>query len=164
MSSSVAVMKDGVLQQTGTPEALYDYPRTRFVASFLGAANLVEAKVLSVDRGGTEHGKQLSQFELETDWGAQFAAIGQTEYFAGKRVTTAVRPEGVKLASSSRGREPGSWSGVVESVQFLGDAVDYRVRVRDQVLRCRCDRSQHFSVGEAVGLELRIKACTVLVD
>jgi iron(III) transport system ATP-binding protein len=36
MSSSVAVMREGVIEQLGTPEELYDYPRTRFVASFLG--------------------------------------------------------------------------------------------------------------------------------
>jgi iron(III) transport system ATP-binding protein len=163
MSSSVAVMKDGVVQQHGTPEGLYDYPRTRFVASFLGAANLVEARVLSVANGG---GTDLFSFELQTDWGASFTAFGRVEPAAGKRVTTAVRPEGIRLMAQVRDREPGAglWAGVVESVQFLGDAVDYRVRVRDHLLRTRCDRSQHFQVGDAVVIELRSKACTVLVD
>jgi iron(III) transport system ATP-binding protein len=131
------------------------------VASFLGAANLVEARVLSVANGG---GTDLFSFELQTDWGASFTAFGRIEPVAGKRVTTAVRPEGIRLMAQVREPGAGLWTGVIESVQFLGDAVDYRVRVRDHLLRTRCDRSQHFQVGDAVVIELRSKACTVLVD
>ena len=43
MSSSMAVMREGAIEQAGTPVELYDYPRTRFVAAFLGAANLLDA-------------------------------------------------------------------------------------------------------------------------
>jgi iron(III) transport system ATP-binding protein len=164
MSSSVAVMKDGVVQQFGTPEALYDYPRTRFVASFLGAANLVEARVLSVGKGEAEHGKELFAFDLETGWGARFKAFGPVEFAVGRHVSAAVRPEGIRLVASANGGQPNLWTGAVESVQFLGDAVDYRVKVREHLLRSRCDRSQHFRVGETVALEVRSKACTVLVD
>jgi len=166
MSSSVAVMKDGLVEQSGTPEGLYDYPRTRFVASFLGAANLIEARVLSVGKIGAEHGEGLFRFELETEWGAPFTGFGRVAFAAGTRVGAAVRPEGITLAALAGDREPAAdpWRGVVESVQFLGDAIDYRLRVRDQLLRTRCDRGQHYEVGDTVALALRNKACTVLVD
>jgi iron(III) transport system ATP-binding protein len=166
MSTSVAVMKDGVIQQSGMPEALYDYPRTRFVASFLGAANLVEARVVSARPGGAEHGAEFFNFELETAWGAPFTAFGRAAVAAGGRITAAVRPEGIRLAAAPEagGGPADPWAGEVESAQFLGDAVYYRVRIRDQVLKARCDRSRHFRVGDAVAVDLRSRACTVLSD
>ena len=166
MSSSMAVMKDGVIEQLGAPEEIYDYPRTRFVASFLGAANLLEARVIAAREGDTRQGAENLQFEMETGWGARFTAFGRVPFAAGDLVTAAVRPEGISLAASRDGGDLASdrWAGVVESVQFLGDAIEYFVRIRDSVMRARCDRDQQFAVGETVFVELRSRACTVVAD
>ncbi len=166
MSSSMAVMKDGVIQQLGAPEELYDYPRTRFVASFLGAANLFEARVVVAGDSGTVQGAENFQFELETGWGARFTAFARVPFSAGNFVTAAVRPEGISLAANRDGGDTASnpWAGVVESVQFLGDAIEYFIRVRDTMMRARCDRGQQFAVGETVFVELRSRACTVVAD
>ncbi len=166
MSSSMAVMKDGVIQQLGAPEELYDYPRTRFVASFLGAANLFEARVVVAGDSGTVQGAENFQFEMETGWGARFTAFGRVPFSTGNLVTAAVRPEGISLAANRDGGDTASnpWVGVVESAQFLGDAIEYFIRVRDTMMRARCDRGQQFAVGETVFVELRDKACTIVTD
>jgi iron(III) transport system ATP-binding protein len=165
MSTSVAVMHDGVIEQIGTPQEAYDYPRTRFVASFLGAANLLEARVVAVHAGGTDDGVECFRFEAETDWGAPMTAFGRQPYAAGARVMAAIRPEGVRIATRDEApRAADPWAGTVETVQFLGDAVEYRLKVRDRVLRARCDRSHQFQVGQPVCIELRGKACTVVAD
>jgi len=103
---------------------------------------------------------------VETDWGAPVTAFGRTPFTAGDRVTAAVRPEGVRLASNHHGCDRASdpWAGVVETVQFLGDAVEYELKIRDRVLRARCDRGQQFKVGDRVFIELRDTACTVVAD
>jgi iron(III) transport system ATP-binding protein len=155
MSTTVAVMKDGHIEQTGTPEALYDFPTTRFVASFLGRANLVEARVVSARADG-----QRFRFEVETPWGWRFAASGRNSFNVGDRVTAAIRPEGIRPKATA----DGAWAAVVETVQFLGEAIEYRLKVGDQLLRARCDRGQHFRVGATVFVELRESACTVLAD
>ena len=162
MSSSMAVMKDGIVEQLGRPEELYDYPRTRFVASFLGSANLIDARIVSVADGGSK----LFRFEAETDWGAKFTAFGRHPFSAGDQVSVAVRTEGMGLSANHDGRDPATdpWAGVVESVQFLGDAMEYYVKIRNVALRTRCDRSQHFKVGDPVFIELRSEACTVVAD
>jgi ABC-type Fe3+/spermidine/putrescine transport system ATPase subunit len=162
MSSKVAVMRDGIVEQVGTPEESYDYPRTRFVAAFLGSANLLAARVVAVGSDGSEPGPH--RFELVTDWGAPLTALGRLPFATGDHVTAAVRPEGVRLAARGDDRGSDPWAGVVETVQFLGDAVEYRVKVRDLVLRARCDRSQQFAAGDAVIIELRSQACTVVAD
>ena len=54
MSDRIVVMRTGVVEQSGTPAEIYDYPRTEFVADFIGSANLVSGEVVSSDdRGGT---------------------------------------------------------------------------------------------------------------
>jgi iron(III) transport system ATP-binding protein len=165
MSTSVAVMRDGVIEQVGTPQESYDYPRTRFVAAFLGSANLLQVKVVAVHDGGSDGGAECFRFETETDWGAPLTAFGRVRFAEGARVTAAIRPEGVRLASpDDAARAPDPWAGVVDTVQFLGEAIEYRLKVRDRMLRARCPRSQHFQVGQPVFIELRDKACTVVAD
>lgn len=161
MSSSLAVMRDGVIEQRGTPEELYDYPRTRFVASFLGAANLVEARVISVDDGTAD----LFRFCAETVWGARFDAVGRVPFKPGDRVSAALRPEGIRMIPRAEAGTDDDWSGVVDSVQFLGDAVVYFLRIRDILLRTRSDRGGHrFAAGDAVAIDLRSEACTLVAD
>ncbi len=161
MSSSLAVMRDGAIEQRGTPEELYDYPSTRFVASFLGAANLIEARVRSVDASEAD----LFRFGAETVWGARFDAVGRVPFNPGDRVSAALRPEGVQVIPRVETDTDDAWSGVIDSVQFLGDAVVYFIRLRDLLLRARSDRSgRRFAAGDAVGIELRSEACTLVAD
>jgi iron(III) transport system ATP-binding protein len=166
MSSTVAVMREGAIEQLGTPEESYDYPRTRFVASFLGSANLLEGRVVAVRDAEPDRGAACFRFEVETEWGAPVTAFARVPFAVGDRVTAAVRPEGVRLASSNDGRDRASdpWAGMVETVQFLGDAVEYRLRIRDRALRARCDRGHQFKAGEPVFIDLRAKACTIVAD
>jgi iron(III) transport system ATP-binding protein len=166
MSSIVAVMKDGGVEQLGKPEDLYDFPSSRFVASFLGSANLIKAEIIAVFDDHVQRGVKCHRFGVKTQWGGTCTALGRVPFKTGDVITMAVRPEGMRLAAKSQDANHGSeaWAGVVETVQFLGDCVEYRVRVGDHVLRARHDRSQHFAVGDAVAMELRESACTVLAD
>jgi iron(III) transport system ATP-binding protein len=157
MSSVVAVMTEGHIEQRGTPEELYDFPRTRFVASFLGAANLLKVRVLSQ----RPHDAAALRFEVETEWGARFAAIGRTRFDPGDLVTAAIRPEGVSLTTAAGA---GAWAASVETAPFLGDAIEYRLRIAGQVLRARGDRFRKFAVGDRVGIELLDLSCTVVAD
>jgi hypothetical protein len=72
----------------------------------------------------------------------------------------------VRLATSRGGPDSARdlWGAVVETSQFLGDAIEYWVRIRDRLLRARCERGVHFAIGDPVSLVLRDKACTVVAD
>lgn len=166
MSSSVAVMKEGVIEQLGAPEELYDFPRTSFVATFLGAANLLDARIDAVQDGSADDDGPLFRFAALTNWGASFTAFGRVPFSVGEGVTAAVRPEGIQLVKGGTDGDRGSahWTGTVEAVQFLGEAIEYRVRVGDCLLRARCDRTHRFSMGDSVVVELRTKACTIVAN
>ena len=51
MADRIVVMSDGRVEQIGTPEEIYDRPRTRFVAEFIGSCNFLQAQVVAVHRG-----------------------------------------------------------------------------------------------------------------
>jgi multiple sugar transport system ATP-binding protein len=91
MGDRIAVLKDGVLQQVGTPRDLYEKPNNVFVAGFIGspAMNLFEADI--VDNG--------------VKFGSATHKIARDELGAasGKKVTIGVRPEDVKVSTSGEG-------------------------------------------------------------
>jgi iron(III) transport system ATP-binding protein len=165
MSSSVAILREGRVEQVGLPEALYDYPRTQFVASFLGSANLLPVHILTAHESEPAHGEKCFRFEARTAWDARFTAFGRTPIQSGASAVAAIRAEGIKLvpAQPGSGRDP-AWMATVETAHFMGDTIEYRVRVGGCVVRARCDRAPRLSVGDRVDIELRSEACTVLPD
>lgn len=165
MSSSIAILRDGSIEQVGVPEALYNYPRTQFVASFLGSANLLLVQILSAEESHPAQGERCFRFSAKTTWGAQFTAFGRSPISNGASATAAIRAEGINLVPPKpQPDQDTNWRGTVEAAQFVGDAMEYRVRVRDIVVRAKCERGQKFSVGDTVDLELRSQACTVLTE
>jgi spermidine/putrescine transport system ATP-binding protein len=122
MSDRIAVMRGGRVEQLGTPEELYERPRTRFVADFIGTSNLLSGTVEAIH--GPNAVVRLSSGEtcLTT------AAAGIT---VGRSVELSVRPETVVLDArngSGPSDEPGSIPAAVEQVAYLGGNVQYLVR------------------------------------
>ncbi len=91
MGDRIAVLKDGVLQQVGTPRDLYEKPNNVFVAGFIGtpAMNLFDADVVD---GGLKFGTAVAKVDRET--------LGETK---AKKVTIGVRPEDIKVVELGRG-------------------------------------------------------------
>lgn len=91
MSDRIAVMRDGLFQQIGSPSEIYDWPRTSYVAEFVGNANLIHGKVSSVNDGIAA---------VEAPGGIVNVNIRDVEPTPGMKVTLAVRSENVKLFSN----------------------------------------------------------------
>ncbi|AYD04785.1 ABC transporter ATP-binding protein [Neorhizobium sp. NCHU2750] len=105
LSDRIAVMNAGRIEQFDAPEALYRRPATRFVADFVGGANLLDAEV-------TEGGALLVN-------GQRFAGIGPAvigDYRARDKVSIVVRPEMVSVAASATTTDGESGSASVEAV------------------------------------------------
>jgi putative spermidine/putrescine transport system ATP-binding protein len=115
MSDRVVVMNEGRVDQIGTPFEIYNRPRTRFVASFVGTLNIMKGKV--VDPAG---GK------IEIDGQIVRAARGIGEGRAGDVRSVALRPEAAVLEAPNGARN--SLRGVIDEVSFLGSVVRIRVR------------------------------------
>jgi putrescine transport system ATP-binding protein len=120
MSSRIGVMNAGRIEQVGSPVHIYEYPGTRFVADFIGAANMFQGTA----RGG-EGALVVACAELEHDLSVTEA--GSVE--AGAAVTVMVRPEKVMI-SRDKPESGLNWAeGVVSDIAYLGDVSIYHVRL-----------------------------------
>jgi spermidine/putrescine transport system ATP-binding protein len=111
MSDTVVVMKDGIIQQIGTPEDIYNEPKNSFVADFIGESNII---------GGTMIRDLLVEFE-----GVQFPCVDRG-FGENKPVDVVVRPEDIEITEPKEGM----LCGTVESVTFKG--VHYEMMVRSE--------------------------------
>lgn len=113
ISDSMAVLDKGVIQQVGTPVELYDKPVNRFVASFLGTANIFEGQVNN-GTFTTEEG-----FELPVD----SSVIGKTHLV--------IRPQSVHVQENDAGsKDSHVFEGEIQYSEFLGETVRYSVQIQ----------------------------------
>ncbi len=110
MADRLAVMHQGILQQTGAPEEVYNLPANRFVASFLGDANFIDGTV-------TEDGLFRSHF-------GEFRLAGTAfRPEAGQRLTAAIRPERIRFAAR-KGEH--TFSARLTDRTFLGECCEWK--------------------------------------
>jgi putative spermidine/putrescine transport system ATP-binding protein len=117
MSDRIGVMSEGRLEQVGTPLEIYDRPRSRFVADFIGDTNLFEAEITA------RHGGQL---RLRTGDGLELAIPAVATGRSQGAVTIAVRPEKVRVLDGA-GEVANRVSGAIDSVNFKGGNILYRI-------------------------------------
>jgi spermidine/putrescine transport system ATP-binding protein len=118
MSDRIAVMNQGKVEQLGLPEELYDRPKTRFVADFMGTTNLLKGRVESVDG---------SIASIRLDGGDACRAVLVESVAAGDAIEISIRPESLSIAEPGQGG-PGSIEGRIEQSAYLGASVQYQVR------------------------------------
>jgi spermidine/putrescine transport system ATP-binding protein len=126
MSDMIVVMRDGVIQQQGLPEELYERPVNRFVANFIGVSNPVSGRIVSFDAGTrralVESGRGL---RLNGQVTAPDAAPA-----AGDDVVVAIRPERLRIdpaATIVDGPGRTAIDGQIRQGTYLGDQTEYRV-------------------------------------
>ncbi len=118
MSDRVAVMRDGSVEQLGTPQEIYDTPRTRFVADFLGESNFLGGTVSGEDDDGW--------IVVETVTGGRLVGVSSSPLQRGDQVVAAIRPERIVVAEQGAGNA--SAVGTLEEVIYVGDSTRCRVR------------------------------------
>jgi iron(III) transport system ATP-binding protein len=152
LSHQIAVMNDGRIQQIGTPRDIYEHPGSRFVADFVGNSNFVEGTVTSSGANGC--------YCVRTEIGDVRIEAAQ-DLQVDDRVALSVRPEDVELTEA---RPPGEnvWDARVEQKVFLGEAVDFQVKVGSRTLLSRRHPTLRTKVGEPIFVQLNPDKCTVL--
>lgn len=122
IADRIALMKDGVIQQIGTPVELYDHPVNRFVADFLGTANFFEGKVE----------KSAGEWTFMTD---NDLSIPVQNYHGKQKMSTSslvFRPQNLVVSIDAQG-DPArkiQFQGTVRGKEFLGSIIRYRIAVK----------------------------------
>ena len=131
MSDTVVVMNEGIIQQVGTPTDIYNEPENRFVASFIGESNIIEA-VMKQDL--------LVSFD-----GYDFECVDKG-FKENEDVEVVIRPEDIDIVK----RKNAKLVGTVESIVFKG--VHYEIVVKTEKRDYLIHTTDYHEVGKEVGL------------
>ncbi len=117
MSDRVAVMHEGKIEQIGSPREIYERPKTRFVASFVGEANFIEGV--------------MRDNLLEAEFGI-ISIRGNS--LSGRKAVVSIRPERIMIGSSAMNSE-NKFKAKVADLIYRGDALVVVVRIKDMEIK-----------------------------
>ena len=128
LSDRIAVMEEGEFVQIGTPNSIYEHPKSKFVADFIGTMNFLNARIAA-------SGKCLL--------GATEVSVNTSDLEVGQQVQLAVRPEDIHLEAKKSVSEKGQnqAQGTIESLEYLGAFVRATVELHQSGARVQADVS-----------------------
>jgi len=133
MSDTIIVMKDGKLQQIGTPEDIYNEPKNAFIADFIGESTIID---------GVMHEDYLVEF-----CGRKFKCLDKG-FKESEDVDVVIRPEDIKVVHA----QEGMLTGIVQSVMFKGVHYEMLVKTDNHLLKIHSTKMA--PVGERTGIRI----------
>src|SRR6476619_3886858 len=133
LSHEIAVMNQGRIVQIGTPRQIYEQPADRFVADFVGTTNFIGGTVTALAGGRCVVSSAMGEIKAHASEGVRKDAA----------VIVSVRPEDVELSEAPPAADDGDnvCKGTIDAKDFLGDYLDFRVKVGDVVLSAKAHPS-----------------------
>ncbi len=169
MSDRVAVMRNGNFDQIGSPREIFQSPRTRFVADFMGASNIFSGTVVAVGPDATHSGAPRT-IEIETETGLRVVSQGDQDLSTVASVTISVRPDTIQVF-------PRDWElsadnkfdGRIVEKLYLGDATELEVALDEtdpitSRIPCRIDEKFDFKKDAPVLIGWNAEDCNLLSD
>jgi multiple sugar transport system ATP-binding protein len=148
MGTRIAVMSEGLLQQVGTPQTLYDHPANRFVAGFIGSPSMNFVDVTLEGTGADAKLTGANNFVVSLPPRlAESVAAG-----AGRKIIAGFRPEHIELGEG--GSDTASFPGKADVVEYLGNEELLHVTAAGQDIVAIVDSSHHVKPGDDLRLHL----------
>jgi len=155
LSHRIAVMNRGRVEQVDEPSKIYGFPKTRFVADFIGQCNLFSGPVLANDR---------NVVTIDVEGLGPVRVASRSPVAAGATGTVALRPEKVRITVSAPDSADNHYRGTVADLLYMGDVTVYRVatpagaRVEALLANSQSGRAKFFEVGDAVEMTWPVDA------
>ena len=153
LSHEIAVMNEGRIQQIGSPREIYERPLNSFVADFVGSTNFIDGSVLGPDGGE-------GRYRVRTEIG-DLTVLATEPLRAEDKVLLSVRPEDVDLQES----KPDGLNvreGRVDQKVFLGECVDFQVKLGERTLLSRRHPSLRTPIGNSIFVNFHPEKCIAL--
>ena len=121
MSDRIAIINQGRIEQLAAPKDIYEHPKTKFVASFIGETNLLDAMVLSIDGDKAVIGTEVGKATVMID--------PKKKIKVSDGVAVSIRPENMKFSKTPV--EGFSIKGVVKEQIFVGNLIKMMITLND---------------------------------
>lgn len=153
LSHQVAVMNAGHIIQVGTPREIYEHPNSNFVADFIGSTNFVNGMVIEPD-------SQPDFYKVHTEIG-DVISYSLERLSRGEGVLLSIRPENIQVSL-----ERPVAANVIEATLFtkifLGEYLDFQLKVADIYLQARVHPSLRIETGHRVYMTIEPEKCVAL--
>jgi iron(III) transport system ATP-binding protein len=146
-------MSEGRIQQIGSPREIYERPLNPFVADFVGSTNFLDGSVLGPDGGD-------GRYRVRTEIG-DLTVLATEPLRAEDKVLLSLRPEDVELQES----KPDGLNvreGRVDQKVFLGECVDFQVKLGERILLSRQHPSLRTPIGNPIFVNFHPEKCIAL--
>lgn len=122
LSDRIAVINQGKIEQVGTPSQIYEFPRTSFVADFIGDTNLFSGEITAIE---------ASTIQIETKTGLTIIVTRneETPTEISQAVVVSVRPEKIQLSLYPPNLPNNCFEGRLVNIMYLGTHVNYVVEL-----------------------------------
>ncbi|MGD1699856.1 ABC transporter ATP-binding protein [Dapis sp. BLCC M229] len=160
MSDRIAVMHQGEVLQVGTPVEIYERPKTRFVAEFIGESNFLTGRI-------TAHQENKSLVLIDEDLPLLIPSV--RHFPIDTIITLVVRPEKIEISPPTLTAEF-DFSGIIENLVYIGTDTRYVVRLTDKtkiVIRRQNINPFHlnqYAIGEKVKINIPVENISILAE
>jgi iron(III) transport system ATP-binding protein len=154
LSHQIAVMNAGRIQQIGAPREIYERPQTKFVADFVGTTNFVDGVVRARD---AEDG----YYVIDTELGA-LRSLSVDTVNVGDKVILSIRPEDLRLSEQKPDSTLNVLHAVADQKVFLGEAMDWQLKVGARTLLSRTHPSIRTPIGQPLWAQIDASKCVAM--
>jgi len=156
LSHEIAVMNSGRIAQVGSPRDIYERPRNKFVADFVGLTNFIDATVEGPDEGD-------NHYRVTSGIGS-LKVTSYDKFDKGDAALISVRPEDIQVHENERPQGDNVLEGTVSFKVFLGEYMDFQIKVGNREVLARVHPSLKAPVGAKVYLRLNPEKCICIAD
>jgi ABC-type Fe3+/spermidine/putrescine transport system ATPase subunit len=125
ISDRLVVMKDGLIEQVGTPIEIYERPANEFIAAFVGYVNFMEGRIESID-------ETTRDTVVITDYGPLEITLEQDDVKPGDDVFMVIRPESISLSLDCGGKRRNVICGTLVSYMYAGSIAKCTVMIGEK--------------------------------
>ena len=150
ISDKVIVMNNAIIAQEGSPKELYNFPKNKFVANFIGDANVVQAEITN---------KSSNSYNLKI---AELNIVVQSDRELSNTISVALRPEKIFI---DRNKTDNCIEAKVNNASFVGSSYQYILNSNaGKLYVISGDTNNIFKVGEEVFLNINERDVKILID
>jgi len=145
MSDTIVLMNKGKIEQLGTPQEIYNKPKSFFVADFIGNANFIDAVVEKINDKNITINVQNNSIDILKE-------NSSGDFKEGEKVCLSIKPEAVKISKSDT-----KFKGKICSKFFLGSSMEYDIEFNDSVVTSIQQNSDEVDMNIPIGKEVYIE-------
>ena len=132
MSDRIVVMNDGIIEQIGTPEDIYERPQTKFVAGFIGESNLIKTKIKKIDE--EKISAKIGEYDMNLNYKNYDNSRNKESYIL-------IRPENIKY---TRIKPPLGLIAIIKEHSYIGSIIKTTMEIEggQEIIVCDYDKKK----------------------